>query len=56
MPYGIPEEQGGDSVKNVAKMERCVEHLMAKGHSKESAIRICKTSMGFTKKEKRRAG
>lgn len=55
MPYGIDKEHGGDSVKNVAKMERCVEHLMGKGHSKESAIRICKSSM-FGKKETRRAG
>lgn len=55
MPYGIPEEKGGESVGNVAKMERCVSDLMAKGHSKDSAIAICKKSLGFTK-EKRRAG
>lgn len=45
MPYGIAKEHGGDSPKNVAKMERCVDALLDKGHSKESAIRMCKSSI-----------
>ena len=47
--YGIPKEDGGDSEKNDSKMEDCVAKVMAKGHDKESAIKICKTSLGFTK-------
>ena len=54
MPYGIPTSKGGDSVRNVAKMERCVEQVMAKqGVSKDRAIAICKTSLGFTKESRR---
>lgn len=48
-PYGIPKEKGGDSKVNDSKMEDCVNSLMKKGHDKESAIRICKNSLGFTK-------
>jgi hypothetical protein len=48
-PYGIAKEKGGDSPSNVAKMERCVKHLMAQGRTKQSAIRICKSSMGGKK-------
>ena len=43
--YGIPKDAGGDSPSNTSRMERCVEKVMASGKSKESAIRICKTSM-----------
>jgi hypothetical protein len=50
MPYGLPKEQ--DTPENNAKMERCVARVQAKGQSKESAIRICKSRMGFTKKPK----
>lgn len=46
MPYGIAKSAGGDSAANDAKMERCVKDVMAKGHSKLSAILICKTSIG----------
>lgn len=53
MPYGIPEEKGGESLKNVAKMERCVQHLMNQGHDKASAIAICKKSLGLTKEDRR---
>ena len=49
MPYG-----GEDSLKEVAKMERCVKELMAKGKSKSSAIAICKVSLGISKGGKRR--
>lgn len=45
MPYGIPKDAGGDSPDNVEKMHRCVESVMQTGKSKESAIRICKSSM-----------
>ena len=48
-PYGIPKEKGGDNKKNVARMEKCVEKVMAEGHDKASAIAICKESLGFTK-------
>jgi len=49
MPWGLPKEKGGESQANTAKMEACVQDVMAKGFSKESAIRICKTQLGFTK-------
>lgn len=50
MPYGIPKDKGGDSLKNVARMEECVTSVMEKeGVDKETAIRICKKSLGFTK-------
>lgn len=49
MPYGIPKEKGGDSLENTAKMESCVSQVMKKGHDKDSAIAICKSSLGFTK-------
>lgn len=45
MPFGISKEAGGDSPKNVAKVEGCVAELMKQGHTKESAIRICKDSI-----------
>jgi hypothetical protein len=45
VPYGISKEHGGDSQKNDARMERCVDAVMKKGHSKSSAVRICKSSM-----------
>jgi hypothetical protein len=48
-PYGIPKDRGGDSARNVAKMERCVEKVMAQGHPKLRAILICKKSL-FGKK------
>ena len=50
MPYGIPEEKGGDSMRNVSKMESCVASVMEKeGVDKSTAIAICKKSLGFTK-------
>lgn len=45
MPYGMSKASGGDSPTNDAAMERCVEKLQAKGYSKTSSIRICKTSI-----------
>jgi hypothetical protein len=50
MPYGIPKEKGGDSEKNVAKMEKCVRAIMSrKKLPKDRAIAICKAQFGFTK-------
>lgn len=49
MPYGIPKEKGGDSAKNIARMDDCVSAVMKRGQSKLSAILICKRSLGFTK-------
>lgn len=50
MPYGIPEEKGGDSTTNVARMEECVTSVMNKeGVDKVTAIKRCKKSLGFTK-------
>lgn len=39
MPYG------GTTPAEDAKIERCVSHLMAAGHDKVSAIRICKSKI-----------
>ena len=50
MPYGIDKEHGGDTPENDAKMERCVEQVMAGGKVKDKsvAIAICKHSIfGF---------
>lgn len=44
-PYGIPESKGGESPKNEEKMVRCVRDLMAKGHDKVSAVKICKAGI-----------
>lgn len=56
MPYGIPKEKGGDSLENVAKMEPVVGALRRKGRSESSAIAIAKSTLGFTKGRRRRAG
>lgn len=45
MPYGMSKKTGGDTPAVDAKMERCVASLMDKGHSKVSAIKICKASL-----------
>jgi len=45
MPYGIAKSAGGDSPENDAKMERCIQQVMATGKSKISAILICKSSI-----------
>ena len=49
MPYGIAKAKGGDSAANDAKMHKCVEDVMAKGHDKLTAILYCKVSL-FKKK------
>jgi len=53
MPYGIAKKVGGDTAATDSKMERCVADVMAKGHSKQSAIRICKTSIQISLSKKR---
>jgi len=45
VPYGVARAAGGDSAANDAKMERCVQQVMAQGHDKVSAIRICKVAI-----------
>jgi len=45
MPYGFAKRLGGDNAANDDKMERCVQRVMAQGHDKVSAIRICKYSL-----------
>lgn len=45
MPYGLSKKIGGDNATNDAKMERCVTKVMAEGHTKLSAILICKASI-----------
>jgi hypothetical protein len=56
VPYGIPKEKGGDDLRNTAKMERCVQHVMEGGkYPKDVAIAICKKRLGFTKEEDDRA-
>ncbi len=42
MPYGM---KGGDTPASDALMERCVQKLVAAGHDKVSAIKICKASI-----------
>lgn len=53
MPYGIGKEHGGDSLRNVTKMESCVKQVMADGTPKSSAIPICKDRL-FGKKSRRK--
>jgi len=43
MPWGMPKNL--DSPETNAKMEKCVTDVMAQGHDKVSAIKICKTAM-----------
>lgn len=45
MPYSVSKRSGGDSSSNDAWMERCVSRVQGEGHSKESAIRICKANL-----------
>lgn len=45
MPYGIAKSKGGDSKRNVAKVEKMVKAIMRSGKSKKSAIKIAKSRM-----------
>jgi hypothetical protein len=49
MPYGLPKKKGGDTPRNDAWMEHCVADVTAKGHSRLSAILICKAQ--FSRKK-----
>lgn len=50
MPYGIAKKVGGDNPTNDAKMERCIQKVMADGNDKLKAILICKASIDKTTK------
>lgn len=52
MPYGLPKSK--DTLENNTKMEHCVADLERKGHSKSSAVAICKSSIAGKRKRKRR--
>ena len=53
MPYGVPKSSGGDSPENERKMARCVRRVMSsQSVDKESAIRICKSSL-YGKRKRR---
>lgn len=46
MPYGIPKSKGGDTTRNVGKMESCVQSVMKGSRvNEQSAIRICKSRL-----------
>lgn len=45
MPYSISKRSGGDSSGNDAWMERCVKRVQGQGHSKGSAVAICKANL-----------
>lgn len=54
MPYGIPKSAGGDSTRNVAKMESCVQQVMQNSKvTEQSAIRICKSRLYGSNKSAR---
>ncbi len=44
---------GGTTPAEDAKIERCVEQVMAKGYDKVSAIRICKSKIHKVKRRPR---
>jgi hypothetical protein len=56
MPYGISKKLGGDTPEVDARMERCVQKVMAEGHSKVSAVLICKASIQKGLGNRRRKG
>ena len=41
-PYGLSKDVGGDTPELTRKMESCVAKVTKQGHSKVSAIKICK--------------
>lgn len=46
MPYGVAKTAGGDSTRNVAKMESCVQSVMKNSKvTEQSAIKICKSRL-----------
>lgn len=54
MPYGMSKKIGGDTPAIDAVMERCVSDVMGQGHSKQSAIRICKVSITVSRTKKQK--
>ena len=54
MPYGLKKEL--DTPGNNAKVESCVDEVMSQGHSKESAIRICKSAIQKAAEKRTHAG
>jgi len=57
MSYGIPKSKGGESTRNVAKMEACIEAIKAKHPDWDESriIATCKQSLGFTNEPRRRS-
>ncbi len=53
MPYGVAKDVGGDSPSNDSLMEKCVTQVMRQGKDKETAIRICKSSIQRQLRRKR---
>jgi hypothetical protein len=51
MPYGVDKSIGGDD----GWMESCVMKVMKTGKDKQSAIRICKSSLDKSKDNKAKA-
>jgi len=45
MPYGVSKDVGGDTPRTNKIMEECVQRYLAKGLSKEQAIRRCKAGI-----------
>jgi len=45
MPYGIKKALGGDTPAVDARMDRCVQDVMAQGKKKLNAVLICKSSI-----------
>jgi hypothetical protein len=55
MPYGMPEDKGGDSPENDKWMEGCVKKVMKTGKDKSSAIAICKNTFNKMKGDTKKA-
>jgi hypothetical protein len=53
LPYGIAKKLGGDTPAVDAKMDRCVQQVMAKGLKKENAIRVCKSTIQISLSKKK---
>jgi hypothetical protein len=55
MPYGMPNDMGGDNKKNDKWMESCVMKVMKTGKDKSSSIAICKSTYMKAHKDSTRA-
>lgn len=49
MPYGVSKDDGGDSPKNEARMERQVKGIQKAGYGKVAAIKMAKASLHRSK-------